>query len=131
MRHRNCFSFFDQENKGAFKHNCFGGYGYGKVFADKLITHEDHQSKGKWIKSSYNLDANRTRTYFTGVRSTKRITKDPKKGIALPTTNWKWQGFRAYMQCFSKPEYYSKRECIEKERYVGLHFSRPYQSAPT
>lgn len=30
------------------------------------------------------------------------------------------------MQCFSKPEYYSKHENIEKERYLGLHFARPF-----
>jgi hypothetical protein len=30
------------------------------------------------------------------------------------------------MQCFSKPEYYSKHENIEKERYIGLHLSRSF-----
>lgn len=33
------------------------------------------------------------------------------------------------MQCFSKPEYYSKHENIEKERYIGLNFGRSF--APT
>jgi len=30
------------------------------------------------------------------------------------------------MHCFSKPEYYSKHENIEKERYIGLQFGRPF-----
>lgn len=122
LRHNQCFSYLDEENTGTFKHNCVGGYGGGRIFLDRKIAHKELQTFDKTVKSAYNLDFNRTKTAFIGVRSTNSLNK--KLGNTLPRTNWRWKGFRAFMQCFSKPEYYEKRECIEKERYVGLHFGR-------
>jgi hypothetical protein len=128
MRHNQCISFVDEENQGTFKHKCFGGYSNGRIFIDKKVTHEGLSTQGKWVKSAYNVDNNRSRTYFEGVRSTQRLSSKIG-GEFIPTTNWKWTGFKAFMQCFSKPEYYSKHENIEKERYLGLHFARPFAPA--
>lgn len=74
MRHNQCFSAFDEQNQGVFKHNCYGGYGNGKIFMDRKLHHEGHVNKGKWVKSAYNLDNNRTRTYFLGERSTNTLS---------------------------------------------------------
>jgi hypothetical protein len=127
MRHNQCFSFLDHENTGTFKHNCVGGYGNGRLFLDRKNNHKELKTYEKMVKSAYNLDNNRTRTAFYGVRSTKSLSS--KLGQTLPKTNWHWRGFKAFMQCFSKPEYYSKGERIEKERYVGLHFGRSFAPA--
>ena len=78
----------------------------------------------RFVKSAYNLDNNRTRAAFHGSRSTRSLNN--KLGLSLPQSNWRWKGFKAFMQCFSKPEYYSKHERIEKERYVGLQFGRSF-----
>lgn len=112
LRHNQCISYLDEENFGVFKHNCMGGYGAGRIFLDRKIFHKDLDSYNKTVKSAYNLDFNRTRTAFIGARSTNNLNK--KLGNVLPKTNWRWKGFRAFMQCFSKPEYYTKHENIEK-----------------
>lgn len=31
QRHNQCFSSLDEENQGVLKHNCYGGYGNGKI----------------------------------------------------------------------------------------------------
>lgn len=127
MRHNQCLSFTDDENQGTLKHKCFGGYSNGRLFIDRRINHEELGTYGKWVKSAYNFDNNRSRTAFEGIRSTRRLAS--QQGQLVPRTNWKWSGFKAFMQCFSKPEYYSKRENIEKERYLGLHFARPLEAS--
>ena len=106
LRHNQCFSFLDEENPGTFKHNCVGGYGNGRIFLDRTIDIKELPTYGKQVKSAYNLDNNRTRTAFLGVRSTAKLNQ--KLGNVLPSNNWHWKGFKAFMQCFSKPEYYSK-----------------------
>lgn len=106
LRHNQCFSFLDQENSGVFKHQCVGGYASGRLFLDRVVNHEHLQTYGRSVKSVYNLDNNRTRSAFLGLRSTKNLNK--QLGQSFPKTNWRWKGFKAFMQCFSKPEYYSK-----------------------
>jgi hypothetical protein len=75
-----------------------------------MVNHKQLSSYGRSVKSVYNLDNNRTRSAFLGIRSTKALNK--QLGQTFPQTNWKWKGFKAFMQCFSKPEYYSKGEKI-------------------
>ena len=101
-----------------------GGYAIGRLFLDRKVKHKELDTFGRFVKSAYNLDGNRTRAAFHGVRSTKNLNQ--KLGN-YPVTNWRWKGFKAFMQCFSKPEYYSKGEKIEKERYVGLQFGRSFE----
>ena len=125
LRHNQCFSFLDEENEGTFRHNCVGGYASGRLFLNRKVKHAELETSGRFVNSAYNLDNNRTRAAFHGLRSTRSL--NGKLGSFLPKTNWRWKGFTAFMQCFSKPEYYSKHEKIEKERYVGLHFGRPLE----
>lgn len=101
-----------------------GGYASGRLFLDRKNKHKDMTTYDRFVKSAYNLDNNRTRAAFHGSRSTIDLNK--KLGLSLPQSNWRWKGFKAFMQCFSKPEYYSKHEKIEKERYVGLQFGRSF-----
>ena len=124
LRHNQCISYLDEEHPGTFRHNCMGGYANGRLFLDRKGKHEELDTYGRFVKSAYNLDNNRTRAAFHGSRSTNNL--NGKLGVNMPQSNWRWRGFKAFMQCFSKPEYYSKHEKIEKERYVGLQFGRSF-----
>jgi len=86
-------------------HKCFGGYGYGKIRLEQVLYDEPSESYKKKL-SAFNPKSNTTRCGFDGFRG----------------SGWEWKWVWVYGQGFSKPEFYSKGQTIEKERWIGFNF---------
>lgn len=83
--------------EGVISHKCFGGYAYGKIKLDQTIYDIETETYKKKL-SAFNPKSNTTRSGFDGLRG----------------SGWDWKWTWAYGQGFSKPEFYSKGQTIEK-----------------
>jgi hypothetical protein len=91
LRHNQCLSYLDDDGSApVFRHKCLGGYSNGRIYLDRKITDKKSSSFGNWVKSSYNLDNNRSKSHFEGIRSTSRISNAVSNSL-IPQTNWDWK----------------------------------------
>lgn len=104
LRDEQCFTAI---RKGVISRKCYGGYGEGGALVGKT-----HDNPPRRFDSVYQIRPNTTRCVYDGLRG----------------SGFYWQWVWAMASGFSKPEFYSKKNHIEKERWIGLNFGHLNQA---